>query len=361
MFRFVDIPASSTNALTTKPPRPKTKTIADKEVQRLNKDFSTKTLFHNVALNCANEAQQILQTSLTDPNVRQAVTSLRTLRQSIETSNDVTAGDTPGPGYDVGIRLYCTALGGLASKLSSTTIEESEAKSALLCCEMFISIEQSRGNFAAMAQHIIGGLRILHEHRVRPGFSDETALKRKLEPPKWKDLPLVDVFVIKLFSAPCKYVDLATAGVDVKAMLSEPSSKHHPRKLVPNMKSQLTRIGARVIEFLDKVSNIQSEDAASEMLEEKKSLLAALDVWIADTDSVEAQMQPSGTELLSLDFARFLQTILRIVVLSALDSSTELYNRMEAQLNQIQHIATVVTKGVAEFKQRKTDAIKFRG
>lgn len=361
MFRFVAVAPTASPIGTSGIQESQENSVSASDVERLNKDFSTKTLFHSVSLNCAEEARQILQTSLTDPNVRQAVSSLRKLRHSIETSQDVTAGDTPSPGYDVGIRLYCTALGGLASKLSSSGIEQSEIKSALLCCEMFISIEQSRGNFSAMAQHIMGGLRILHEQRARPGFGDQVAREQQFLPAQWSDLPLLDVFVIKLFAAPCKYADLVAAGVSVKVTPAEMSSQQHTRKLVPNMKAQLTRIAENVILFLGRVSDVESVTAANDLLSEKKNLFISLGDWIAATDSIERETQPTGNELLSLRFAKLLYRILVIVVWSALDSSPQLYEQMRDEISEVQRIAALVTEGVAEFRTRNDDAIKARG
>ncbi|CEJ82076.1 Putative C6 zinc finger domain protein [[Torrubiella] hemipterigena] len=362
MFRFVGVAAPSVSpAGTSAVQESRENSVSARDIERLNKDFSTKTLFHSVSLNCAEEAQQILQTSLTDPNVRQAVASLRKLRQSIETSQDVTAGDAPSPGYDVGIRLYCTALGGLASKLSSSGIEQSEIKSALLCCEMFISIEQSRGNFSAMAQHIMGGLRIMHEQRARPGFGDQVAGEQSFIPAQWPVLPLLDIFVIKLFAAPCKYADLVAAGVSVKVTPSDVPATQHARKLVPNMKAQLTKIAESVISFLNQVSQLQSAAAAPELLLEKRNILASLVEWATATNLIEKETQPIGNELLSLQFAQLLYGILQIIVLSALNSSAQLYEQLQDEINKVQRMAALVTAGVAEFRTRNDDTIKARG
>jgi hypothetical protein len=141
----------------------------------------------DVKLGCVKEARQVLQASLTDPPMRHAVSSLRALREDLEASGDVPASVAQQtPSYDYGLQQYCMALGGLASNLSSPGSNGS--KSALLCCQIFISIEQVRGNFAAMALHIIQGLRIMYEHRARPTFGTAN----RLVPAHHDQLPFLD-------------------------------------------------------------------------------------------------------------------------------------------------------------------------
>ncbi|KAK2030399.1 hypothetical protein LX32DRAFT_717118 [Colletotrichum zoysiae] len=91
---------------------------------------------HDVELACDEEARQIFHATLTNPPLRHAVSSLMALCQDLEVSGDgpvSAAQQTPGRRY------------------------------ALLCCQIFISIEQVRKNYTAMAQHIVRGLRIMHE------------------------------------------------------------------------------------------------------------------------------------------------------------------------------------------------------
>ncbi|WDK18629.1 hypothetical protein CGRA01v4_09914 [Colletotrichum graminicola] len=83
------------------------------------------------------------------------------------------------------------ALRGLASNLSYPG--RHGLRSALLCCQIFISIKQVRRNHAAMAQHIVRGLRMMREYGARPRFA------------------LAGVFIIKLFAAPCKFADALPA------------------------------------------------------------------------------------------------------------------------------------------------------
>ncbi|KAF7547651.1 hypothetical protein G7Z17_g7583 [Cylindrodendrum hubeiense] len=150
------------------PIRPIFTQIDFQDIHLLNRYFSTKTMF-DVKLGCDEEARQVLRASLTDPPIRHAVSSLKALRENLERSGDLPASVAQQtPSYEYGLQQYCMALEGIASSLSSPASDD--LKLALLCCQIFISIEQVRGNYAAMAQHIIQGLRIMHEYRARPTF-----------------------------------------------------------------------------------------------------------------------------------------------------------------------------------------------
>ncbi|KAL3299760.1 Zn2/Cys6 DNA-binding protein [Colletotrichum asianum] len=183
--------------------------ITPDDINLLSRYFSTKTIF-DVDLACDQEARQILQASLTDPSVRLAVSSLKALRKHLETCGDFafsSLGQKSGRDYDYGVQQYCMALGGLASKLSSPG--SAEIRSALLCCQIFLSIEQVRGNYSAVAQHLVKGLGIMHEYGARPSLIGAD----RLIPASHGKIPLLDVFVIKLFIAPCKFAD-APASTD---------------------------------------------------------------------------------------------------------------------------------------------------
>ena len=128
---------------------PESTTTATLDATSLNRYFSTKTIF-NVDVSCTQEAEQVIQASLTDPSIRHALLCLRTVREDLETVN--------GPeqqtlSYNYGLQQYSKALSGLASNLSSPSPET--LKSALLCCQVLISVEQVRGNFSAMGMHIV--------------------------------------------------------------------------------------------------------------------------------------------------------------------------------------------------------------
>lgn len=306
----------------------------------------------DVNLGCDEEARQVLQASMTDPPVQHAVLSLRALREDLETSGDGPASVAQQtPSYHYGLQQYCMALRGLASNLSSPG--SNGLKSALLCCQMFISIEQVRKNYAAMGQHIIRGLRIMHEYRARPAFVDGN----KLVPAHHGPLPFLDVFIIKLFAAPCKFADppvvTDVSGTTLSVCLTSPYQKAvEPRDLrtiAPNMRTELTRIAASTLGFLSKVAQVKSVGIALRLLSEKAALLDSLESWLTDLELVQMEMGPPRPEPISVSFLRFFHIILKIVLLGALDSSPDLYAKLRTENDRLQGIANNVGERVRDY------------
>ena len=326
--------------------------IAPQDIEILNRYFSTKTLF-DVKLGCDEEARQVLQASLTDPPVRHAVLSLRALREDLETFGDgLSSVAHQTPSYHYGLEQYSMALGGLASKLSSSNSDG--LRLALLCCQIFISIEQVQKNYAAMAQHIIRGLRIMHEYRARPDF----VAANKLVPAHHNQLPFLDVFIIKLFAAPCKFADPpATAdvgGTTPSVCLISPHQKplesRDLRTIAPDMRTELTRIAASTLEFLGKVSQVETVETALRLLSEKAALLKSLESWLVNLEFGWTEIGSPSTEPISVSFLRFFHLILKIVLLGALDSSPDLHAALRAENDRLQGIANDLGERVRFYK-----------
>ncbi|KAH7169993.1 hypothetical protein EDB81DRAFT_635587 [Dactylonectria macrodidyma] len=324
------------------------------DIDLLNRYFSTKTMF-DVKLGCDEEARQVLQASLTDLSIRHAVSSLRALREHLETAGEVPASlAQQTPSYDYGLQQYCLALGGLASNLS--TPSSNRLKSALLCCQIFISIEQVRQNYAAMAQHLIQGLRIMKENRARPNF----VAPNKLVPAHHDQLPLLDGFIIKLFAAPCKFAEPpATADMSSTTVSAywvpphqQPVEPRHLRTIAPDIRTVLTRIAASTLEFLDKVSHVESAENALQLLSEKAYLLDSLESWLIDLELVHTETIPPSPEPISVSFMRLFHQILKIVLLGALDSSPDLDAKLRTENYRLQDGASIVSERVKGYRMR---------
>ncbi|OBR10049.1 C6 zinc finger domain protein [Colletotrichum higginsianum IMI 349063] len=316
--------------------------ISPQDIDLLGRYFSTKTMF-DVKLGCNEEARQILQASQTDPTIQHAVSSLRALREQLEAS---VAQRTPSYGYDYGLQQYCIALGGLATRLSSPSPKES--KSALLCCQIFISIEQVRGNYAAMTQHIIQGLSIMREYRARP----------KSLPADREKIPLLDVFIIKLFAAPCKFADSPAttepdaSGTVVAICMKQSAKSRNLRAIAPDIRTRLTRIAGTTLEFLDRLSRLEPAASAPRLLSEQASLLNLLDSWLVDLKLVLADMRPSRPEPLSVSFLRFFHQILKVALLGALCSSPDLHTELRTEIDRLRPIAGTIEEGVKAYETR---------
>lgn len=371
-----------------------TNIITSEDVNLLNRCLSTKTIF-DVKLDCDDEARQILQASMDDPPIRHAVCSLLALRGDLERTTagggDRTASSivkhartTQIRSCNHGLQHYGMALSSLASRLASSSSSSpatspssssNAVKSALLCCQIFISIEQVRGNHAAMAQHIIRGLRIMHEYRARPGIAvvhDPAATDKKalaLVPASHNPLPLLDVFLIKLFAAPCPFIDpppipastpaKATANDDCddddddderghppSASFIPVTSPHHqtsinhppqrqPRTLLPNMRTHLTALAKSTLTFLENISHIDSIPTALTLLLEKRDLLKSLEVWLVELENLllivvhledpkkkNKEQREEEEEPVSVSFMRFFHQILKCVILGQLTTTT---------------------------------------
>lgn len=295
----------------------------------------------NVKLSCDDDARQILQASLTNPSIKHAVSSLQTLRKDFDVFGGGPATAQQTPNYNYGLQQYCMALGDLASHMSS---DPEGLKSALLCCKVFISIEQVRGNFSAMAQHIVRGLRIMRECQARPAL----ASLERLIPATCGNIPFLDVYIIKLFAAPCKFTEAPTKSTDTSGESSLPSpsqspANHNLRTIAPDRRAKLTRISELTYKFLEDVSSSKSVSDAVQLLSEKAALLESLDSWITDVEVLQGGISP---EPLSVSFLRIFHTIMKIVILGSLDSSPNLQSQLQEEEGKLQSLADDVTERV---------------
>ncbi|KAF2025602.1 hypothetical protein EK21DRAFT_116615 [Setomelanomma holmii] len=324
--------------------------VDPRDVELLNRYFSTKTIF-DVKLGCDEEAKQVLQASLTDLPIGHAVSSLKALREHFETSQGLPVVQQD-PGHDYGLQQYCIALQGLASKLSISGPDS--VKSALLCCQIFISIEQVRGNYAALAQHIIQGLKIMHQYHARPSLNTSI----DLVPASHEQLPSLDVFVIKLFAAPCQFAEppgpINANEETVSSCPISPPQKtlesRHLRTIVPDMRRELTRIAMSMLEFLDKVSRLASVETVFQLLSEKASLLDALNLWLIDLEILEAEVGPPGPGPISVLFMHFFHQILKVVLLGTLGSLPNFYPQLQTEYDKLQEIASNVGERVEGYR-----------
>jgi hypothetical protein len=331
-----------------KPMYPASVEVAAEDVHLLNRYFSTKTLF-NVKLDCNEEARRVLEASLTDTPIRHALSSLKALRRDLETSgDDPTSITRQKSSYHYGLQQYNMALKGLASKLSSP--DANELKSALFCCQIFISIEQVRKNYAAMAKHIIQGLKIMHEYRARPYF----VTTNRLNPAHHNQLPLLDVFIIKLFAAPCKFADPPVATEtpsSVCPISTYQNATESPslRTLAPDMRTELRRIAGLTLEFLSKLSLVDSIEIALTQMSERAALLDSLNSWLVNLEAIRNETETYGFKPISTSFLRMFHLMLKIVLLGALDTSSDLNVTLRTENDRLQTLADNVGERVTNY------------
>lgn len=328
--------------------------IAPASIDLLNRCFSTKTLF-DVQLDCDEEALQVLRASFTDSPIRHAISSLKALRKDLETSGDNPASVAQQtPTYHYGLQQYNMALRGLASDMSLQG--SNGVKPALLCCQLFISIEQVQKNYASMAQHIIQGLRIMHQYQARPSLIAPDSIL----PAYHTRLPYLDVFIIKLFAAPCKFADPPTgAGIDgmtSSGCLESPRQEIvKPREhciIAPNMRTKLTTIAASTLVFLSNVEQIETVEVGLRLMSERAALLDSLASWCIDLELVQTEAKNPDPEPISMSFLRFFHAILSLVLRGALQSSLHFHThtKLQSENDRLQRIANSVDERVRTYR-----------
>ena len=194
----------------------------------------------------------------------------------------------------------------------------------------------------------------MHECQARPGFT----AANPLVPAHYDKVPLLDVFIIKLFAAPCKFADRPAAAVNVSesitsqclhSTLQHQDDSHILRSIAPNMRTELTRIAASTLEFLDKVSKADSTEVALQLLSKKAVLLDSLESWLNGFTRIQTETGNTGQEPISVLFLRIFHLILKTILLDALDSSSNLYAEQRTELEQLQSLANEVNERVRDY------------
>ncbi|KAI1038932.1 hypothetical protein LB503_007946 [Fusarium chuoi] len=309
----------------------------------LNRYFSTKTIF-DVELSCNEEAEEVLQASLTNDSIRHALLSLRALRGNLESNKEADTDEQQRLSYNYGLQQYSKALTSLASNLAYPSPDS--LKSALLCCQVLISVEQVRGNFSAMGLHIIRGLNILREYRARPYLNTNG-----LMPARHSGLPSLDVFIIKLFAAPCRFTEQQTS--ESSSIMTPPVETRSDRKLAPNMRAELTKVATLTIALLERTTKFQSAEQSQSLILERRDLLDNLDLWLCALESLQKETQPGEPESISDNFLRILYLILKIILLGTLETSPELDTKLRDENKQLQGLANLVNERLKDYDMRR--------
>ncbi|OHX00146.1 hypothetical protein CSPAE12_01133 [Colletotrichum incanum] len=196
----------------------------------------------------------------------------------------------------------------------------------------------------------------MHEYQARPTF----VAANELVPAYHDQLPFLDVFIIKLFAAPCKFADPPATADTSGTMVSvcpiappqQPVESRDFRAIAPDLRKELTRIATSTLEFLGKVSHVDSAENALRLLSNRASLLDSLESWIVDLELVHTEIRPPGPELISVSFMRFFHQILKVILLGTLDSSPDLYDNLRTENDRLQGIASHIGERVKAYGTR---------
>lgn len=207
-----------------------------------------------------------------------------------------------------------------------------------------------------MAQHVVQALRIMREYRARPCLGSGNTLI----PAYPRRLPLVDVFIIKLFAAPCKFTD-PTANCKTREPmqsvvstrpLSDLETSAEVRTIAPATRTELVKIAMSILRVLDSTSQLISTDCALGLISERLSLLEALESWHTYLAQDRVSTGMSGSDTICISFLRFFHQTLKLVVLGTLSSGSEMEIKLRAESDRLLDVARAVEEQVKDYQSQ---------
>ncbi|CAH0036744.1 unnamed protein product [Clonostachys rhizophaga] len=318
--------------------QPGASVVSVDEINSLAHSFHAKSNRRNIGYH--TEARAIL-TKLSDPAIRHALVSLQSLhhefdaRQQRYSRNDGNGGLVR---IHHGLDAYNTSVTSLASRLGTSPTHESVC-AALLCCQMFISIETMLGNYTAGMRHFIYGLRIMHQYRARPTVNPNG----QLEPCSNVSLPALDCFLIKLF---------ASGRPDAKPMpinrASDTNTGIFDISLQQQSRGELAALSSQVLQFLDQVSRMQTSRQVNDLEISKAHILARLESWDwTYTQSLKPIMYAYEMPIelkFGAIFTLLLHGVLKVVVSLVMSSSPADLDRVDADFQNLTNISNAATE-----------------
>jgi hypothetical protein len=339
--------------------------ISPEAVLQLSSQFATKpiSLLSPLGINYDVEARATLN-AIAEPAVRHALASLGTLRNlyneygGIRLNEEQLIAD-----FRFGLQEYTNALVRLASKLSTETA--ASIKVALLCCQIFISIETVLSNFFSAAQHFIRGIRIMYQYRTRPYISGTG----RVSAPRFSDMPYLDIFFIKLLMSPCPIQRYMKKDSDSVSQV--PSVNHSdisplqtddeingPSNFKANfflVRDQICDIARSTIGLLGKISQLGPTSPIYEVVDEKQVLLEQLERW-KDTSKLLYQLKenemPDKLEI-DVGIVILLHLVLKTVLALSLQCPATEANIMEPECNKMMEVG----RSLVAMKKKKQEVL----
>ncbi|CAI6335536.1 unnamed protein product [Periconia digitata] len=233
---------------------------------------------YGAGISYEQEAQAVLYAN-SEPAIYHALASVTALRKVYETVTDPNTCciSTKSPDVARGLSEYTNALRTLCITISTNIAGAS--RYSLICCQMFITIELALDDFTAAAQHFIRGLRIMYQSVSRPYYLDTTGTQ--VVPAQATDMPLIDLFVLKLFMTPCPG-GLTNDFVATSDGRFPPDNTHKYNMGVSAIKESsrnLAEMLKSIVSFLHDVANISKTNPNTHLLHDRLAILANLKHW----------------------------------------------------------------------------------
>ncbi|KAM0418788.1 hypothetical protein ACHAPT_012298 [Fusarium lateritium] len=344
VFRVLTFEASTPSTpvpvVTSTPPlslyRPKSSIITADELNKLAYYFHRK---RQVNVCYQNEARAILA-NLSDPAIRHALNSMSALHDGLEERRHthISDGRRACVNAERSLDEYNAAVSSLASRLRDPS--RTSAQAALVCCQMFVSIEVMLGDYSTAFQHFLLGLRIMYQYRNRPGLSDSG----RVAPSHNADFPHLDAFAIKLFASgyPGPRHMSTCEGAHIDPMTAT-ANKH----LCDQARSDLSAISAQVLEFLSRVTDLQNHSQMAELRMTRTQILGYLQSWeqmYAKTVQETMRKTPSTKVCFGTDFSLLLHRVLKVVVSLAMSVCPIDGEALERDFHALTEFASCVTE-----------------
>lgn len=297
---------------------------------------------HNTEVRAAFEA-------LSDPAIRHALTSFDALSAIFETDRDILAIKNSAALANVhhGLEAYNKAVFSLASRLGGGRSQAS-IYVALLCCQLFISIELTLGDFASAMQHFLRGLRIMHQYRGRPTVDD----MGQVSPCSVAKLPFLDCFVIKLFVSdhPDSKGKPPPAGVQagIGPVVTSTTLRNEAS-------GELADLSTQALEFLGRLSTLCDQFEVAGLFAWRSRILAMLQSWENAYLGTAKQFMDNSFPAevrFYVAFSPLLHRVLKVVVSLAMSSSAASMDLLEADFQVLRDIANFLTETKKLFTKR---------
>ncbi|KAH7006880.1 hypothetical protein EDB80DRAFT_644955 [Ilyonectria destructans] len=314
--------------------QPKSSIVTVDEINKLAHYFHRK---RQVGVCYQNEARAILA-NLSDPAIRHALNSLRDLHHGLGETRYTAVIDDRSASINVerSLDAYNAAVSGLASRLREQPGRAS-AQAALVCCQMFISIEVMLGDYSTAFQHFLQGLRIMYRYRNRPGVSDDG----RVVPCHNPNFPHLDAFAIKLFAS--GYPGPRHTFTGERAHMG-PMTTAAKARLCDQARSDLCVLSVHVLEFLSRVTDLRGHSQVAELKLTKAQILSCLQSWEQMYSETVHEGMSAAEVGFGTAFCLLLHRVLKVVVSLAMSVSSVDVEARERDFYALTEIASFATE-----------------
>ncbi|KAF5720111.1 Zn(2)-C6 fungal-type DNA-binding domain-containing protein [Fusarium mundagurra] len=263
------------------------------------------------------EARLTLAAS-SEPAIKHALASLNTLRRVHAKRGSSSAAGQMTSSLQRGIQEYTNSLGALATRLADN--EVATGKAALLCCQMFISIETALNNFTQF-------------HLSNPN-----------------EMPNVDLFIIKMFlTCPDRLFTFPPESLDeieIEWKAVDNMGRPNLCQSMLHARQQLASISMAVISLLEQTRRQTLAESMVGVQAEQSQLMESLGRWrslFTPVLSLTTEYTPLNARLAAL-FTMLFYCILRFSLNMAFQHLSLDTEALKAELDEMTWVASLLTQ-----------------